>query len=62
VNKPFAPLTVPAIVVSSPQSIVAVKALAASLVLVSVNVAIVVVLASAIPSVADGLSPAHLCK
>ena len=39
VNPPLAPTTVPAVVVPSPQLIVAVKSLATAVVLVSVNVA-----------------------
>ena len=53
-NEPFAPVTVPAVVVPSPQLMVAVKSAAVSLVLVSVKVATVVLVVSATPSVADG--------
>ena len=51
-NAPAEPLTVPAVVVPSPQLMVAVKSLAVSLPLLSVNVATVVLAGSAVPSVA----------
>jgi hypothetical protein len=51
-NEPFAPLTVPVELVPSSQSIVAVKPLARSVLLLSVKVATVVLLARATPSVA----------
>jgi hypothetical protein len=52
VNDPLDPETAPVVVVPSPQLIVALKVDAVSLVLGSVNVATVVVLGSATPSVA----------
>jgi hypothetical protein len=52
VNVPFDPVTRPLVVVPSPQLMVAVKLDAVSRLLVSVNVATLVVLDSATPSVA----------
>src|SRR5947209_15948583 len=51
-NDPFEPDTVPGVVVPSPQSIVALKALAVSLVLASVKLATSVLLGRVVPSVA----------
>src|SRR5216683_3920071 len=53
VNDPFDPTTVPVVVVPSPQSIVAVKALAVSVKLLTVKLATSVLLASATPSLAE---------
>jgi hypothetical protein len=52
VKAPFEPVTLPVVVVPSPQLMVAVKLDALSLLLVSVNVATLVVLGSATPSFA----------
>ena len=50
VNDPFEPATVPALVVPSPQSMLAVKDAAVSLKLLSLNVATCVPAATALPS------------